>query len=252
MMIRRLDQGRDGAGEPAAGRFLIVNADDFGMSPAVNQGIIEAHEQGIVTSASLLVHWPGAEEAGDYARSHPRLGMGLHADLGEWSWDGAEWRAAYERVRADDPGAAAAELERQLEAFRRLVGRDPTHLDSHQHVHRQEPLRGVFLAVSRSLRVPLRACTPGVIYCGRFYGQTGIGEPLPDTIGVEALLGILENLGPGLTELGCHPGTPEEPGPGYRTERVIETQTLCDPRVRSALAERGITLCGFADRSVQA
>ena len=233
-------------------RFLIVNADDFGMSRTVNQGIIEAHDRGIVTSASLLVDWPGAEEAVQYARSHPGLGVGLHADLGEWNWDGPDWCVDYERVADGDPGAISAELGRQLEEFRRLVGRDPTHLDSHQDVHRRTPFRGVFLAMSRSLGLPLRGFTPDVIHCGCFYGQTRTGEPLPGAIGVEALLEIFETLSPGQTELGCHPGAGDGPGPGYRTERAIETRTLCDPRVRTALAERGITLCSFADRRVRA
>lgn len=232
-------------------RFLIVNADDFGMSRAVNQGIIEAHERGIVTSASLLVYWPGAEEAAEYARSHPGLGMGLHADLGEWSWNGGEWRTVYKRVPDGDLSAISAELERQLEVFHRLMGRDPTHLDSHQNVHQRIPFRGVFLAMSRSLGVPLRGCTSGVMHCGRFYGQTRTGESLPGTIGVEALLAILGTLGPGVTEMGCHPGAEDGPGPGYRMERASETRTLCDPRVRSALAEQGIKLCSFADRGIQ-
>ena len=50
-------------------RILIVNADDFGQSPGVNAGVIEAHERGIVTSASMMVCWPAAAGAADYARA---------------------------------------------------------------------------------------------------------------------------------------------------------------------------------------
>jgi hypothetical protein len=67
----------------AAGKYLIVNADDFGLSPDVNQGIVTAHEQGIVTSASLMVRWPAAAAAGAFGRDHPALSLGLHLDLGE-------------------------------------------------------------------------------------------------------------------------------------------------------------------------
>jgi len=52
-------------------RRLIVNADDFGQSPGINRGIMEAHERGIVTSVSLMVRWPAAVEAAAYARRLP-------------------------------------------------------------------------------------------------------------------------------------------------------------------------------------
>jgi predicted glycoside hydrolase/deacetylase ChbG (UPF0249 family) len=67
----------------AAGRYLIVNADDFGQSDGINQGVVKAYERGIVTSASLMVRWPTASAAAVYARAHPDLSLGLHIDLGE-------------------------------------------------------------------------------------------------------------------------------------------------------------------------
>src|SRR5271155_4765952 len=95
-------------------RFLIVNADDFGLSEGVNQGIIEAHERGIVTSASLMVLKPFAAAAAAYGREHGRLSLGLHLDLGEWSHDGEAWLRRYQVVPLDDHAVVAAELERQL------------------------------------------------------------------------------------------------------------------------------------------
>jgi chitin disaccharide deacetylase len=65
-------------------RYLIVNADDFGLSEGVNRGIIEAAEKGIVTSASLMVRQPAAAAAAAYARKLDRISVGLHLDLGEW------------------------------------------------------------------------------------------------------------------------------------------------------------------------
>ena len=55
------------------GRLLIVNADDFGQTAGVNRGVIEAHDRGIVTSASLMVRWPAAAEAASFARARPAL-----------------------------------------------------------------------------------------------------------------------------------------------------------------------------------
>ncbi len=64
-----------------APRRLIVNADDFGRSPAINEAIIRAHREGILTSASLMVNEPAFDEAVALARQHPRLGVGLHLTL---------------------------------------------------------------------------------------------------------------------------------------------------------------------------
>jgi hypothetical protein len=69
-----------------AKKYLIVNADDFRLSPAVNRGIIEAHEHAIVTSASLIVRWLAATEAAVYSREQPNLNLGLHRNLGEWAY----------------------------------------------------------------------------------------------------------------------------------------------------------------------
>src|SRR5919201_1887636 len=102
----------------AAKRYLIVNADDFGQSAGVNRGIIEAHERGIVTSASLMVRWPAATEAAAYARDHPELSLGLHLDLGEWAYRDGEWIALYQVVCEDVREAVAHEVTRQLMAFR--------------------------------------------------------------------------------------------------------------------------------------
>ena len=63
------------------GRRLIVNADDFGRSASVNQAVIRAHDEGILTTASLMVNEPAFEEAIALAREHPTLGVGLHLTL---------------------------------------------------------------------------------------------------------------------------------------------------------------------------
>jgi len=62
-------------------RRLIVNADDFGRSAAVNQAVIRAHREGILTSASLMVNEPACAEAVALARENPQLGVGLHLTL---------------------------------------------------------------------------------------------------------------------------------------------------------------------------
>jgi predicted glycoside hydrolase/deacetylase ChbG (UPF0249 family) len=234
-----------------AERCLIVNADDFGQCPGINQGVIQAHEQGIVTSASLMVRWPAAAEAAAYGRGHPALSLGLHVDLGEWACRGGTWVAVYEVVASGDRQAVAEEVGRQLDAFGRLVGRPPTHLDSHQHVHREQPARSLLLEAARRLGVPLRDCTPAVRYRGDFYGQTGTGSSLPEAISVDGLIKLLATLAPGITELGCHPGLGQEINSMYCHERAIEVTTLCHSRVREALAREGIRLWSFREVGVR-
>ena len=222
-------------------RILIVNADDFGRSDGVNRGVIQAHEEGIVTSASLMVRYPAAANAADYGRRRPQLSLGLHVDLGEWLYENDRWTAVYELERSED------EVDRQLHAFRSLVDRDPTHLDSHQHVHREEPMRSIMLRKARQLGIPLRTFTPSVQYCGLFYGQTGTGEPLNDAISAEALVTILRGLPEGVTELGCHPGYADDLKSQYAAEREREVEALCDPKVKATLAMEAIELRSFHD-----
>ena len=234
---------------PDSERRLIVNADDFGQSPGVNRGIIAAHERGIVTSASLMVRWPAARAAAEYARSHPALGVGLHLDLGEMRYleEEENWVEIYEVVPHGDPAAVRQEVARQLADFFTAVGRAPTHLDSHQHVHTHEPVRTILLELAASLAIPLRSCSPTIGYCGDFYGQASKGYAYPEGISVGQLLQILASLPPGTTELACHPGLGEDVDSMYRTERATEVQTLCDPRVRPALEASKIRLISFRE-----
>jgi predicted glycoside hydrolase/deacetylase ChbG (UPF0249 family) len=228
----------------SAERLLIVNADDLGLSPGVTAGIVEAHERGIVTSASLMVHAPAAEQALVAVSAHPGLAVGLHLDIGEWEYEAGEWRPTYERCPPDDGTAVEAECQGQLAAFRELAGRDPTHLDSHQHTHMSEPMASIAARLAAELEVPLRA--RGIRYEGGFYGQTGKGEPYPAGIEPAHLVELIESLPPGWTELGCHPGLGTDMKSSYAAEREAEVRALCDPVVRAALARAEVELRSFA------
>lgn len=223
-------------------RIAIVNADDFGRDRGINAGVIAAHELGIVTSASLMVRWPAAAEAAGYARRRHSLSVGLHLDLGEWRYTDGEWQPVYDVIALDDADAVEAELERQLTAFRELLGRAPTHLDSHQHVHRLEPVRSALVRAGDELGVPVRDAEAAVRYSGAFYAD---GDP--DAIGVDSLVALLGTLAPGVTELGCHPGLAADFDSAYAREREEEVTTLCDPRVRAAIEAHDIELVSFAD-----
>jgi predicted glycoside hydrolase/deacetylase ChbG (UPF0249 family) len=231
-------------------RYLIVNADDFGLSESVNQGILAAHANGIVTSASLMVERPAAREAADRARERPRLGLGLHVEVGRWQ---ASWlpKRGTARSAAVVERRAAEDLQRQLERFRLLVGRDPSHLDSHQHRHLAELVRASFEEVAAELGIPLRRIDPRVQFRGEFYGHDGRGRPDHDAITADALIRLIENVADGVTELCCHPGYADGLRDWYRTERAQEVQALCDPRVRHAVEREDLRLCTFTEVAVQ-
>lgn len=232
--------------EPA--RYLIVNADDFGYSRGVNRGIIEAHERGIVTSASLMVKQGAAGAAAVYARRRSELSLGLHVELRRWRTRLLPWsRPGRGDARLRD--AVAADVRGQLDRFRRLIGDDPTHFDSHQHRHRHEPTRSILLELAEQLGIPLREFNARVHFCGDFYGQID-GRPWPQGIRPEALIDLLERLPPGVTELCSHPGYADDLGEWYKAERAQEVRTLCDPAVRAAIDRLGIRLTTFRDLAV--
>lgn len=140
------------AANGAPPRRLIVNADDFGLSPAVNQAVVRSHQEGILTSASLMVNEPGAEEAVRLARENPRLGVGLHLTLllgraalpptvipGLVNVRGEFWRSPvragwdYYFQRRLRP-QLRAEIQAQFDKFR-ATGLPLDHVNGHLHLH---------------------------------------------------------------------------------------------------------------------
>lgn len=195
-----------------AERYLIVNADDLGYSPAVNEGIFAAHAGGIVTSTSLMVLRGDAPAGVEALADHPDLAVGLHLEAG-------------------------VSLRQQLERFRELAGQDPTHLDSHKHVHETDAAFGAAAeALAAELGVPLR--NRRIRYERRFYGR--------DAISPDHLMGLIEALPLGWTEIGCHPAAAPVPSSSYDAERQIELATLRDPGVKSLLNVSDVQLCSFA------
>jgi predicted glycoside hydrolase/deacetylase ChbG (UPF0249 family) len=227
-------------------RALVVNADDIGLSAGVNDGVLRAHTQGIVTSTSLMVRQPAAAAAAAALPLHPRLSVGLHVDLAEWECDGDEWSLRYAWTDVADEAAVRREVSAQLELFQRLVGHPPSHLDSHQHVHREQPAAAVLAELAAWLEVPLRHAPP-VRYCGGFYGQGRRGHSCLEAIHPAALAELILGLPLGVTELSCHPAVQAEPGWQYGPERVVELSTLCSAAVREAVDAAGVRLIGFRD-----
>jgi predicted glycoside hydrolase/deacetylase ChbG (UPF0249 family) len=220
-------------------RNLIVNADDFGASEGINRGIIECHVRGIVTSASLMVTGGAVHDAVALSRAHPALSVGLHWDV---------WGEDERAFDTDNVGAVRDEFARQFAAFDRLMGRPPTHVDSHKHAHRTATLLPRFAEWLEPYCIPLRGYGE-VAYVGGFYGQWEWRVTDLDHVGVAALEAILRTeIAAEWTELGCHPGYRSPAFSSvYAIEREEEMRTLTDPRIAATLAELGIALCSYAD-----
>lgn len=220
-------------------KYLIVNADDFGASTGVNRGILECHTRGVVTSTSLMVTGRAASEAVAISRDHPALAVGLHWDV--WGEDERDFDTR-------DLAAVRNEYHRQLDAFRDLMGRTPTHIDSHRHAHRAEHVLPVFRELVAPLGVPLRD-DGRVHFVGGFYAQWEWGVTNLEYVSVAFLQHLLrEEVADGWTEFSCHPGyrSPDYSSV-YLAEREAEVRTLTDPRIRQTLEELQVRLVSYAD-----
>jgi hopanoid biosynthesis associated protein HpnK len=151
---------------PRPRRRLVVNADDFGGSESINQAVIRAHREGILTSASLMVNEPRAGEAVALARENPGLGVGLHLVLvcGAAALPaGAIPRLADARGQFSNRAVAAGwryfasaqcraqlrlEIAAQFEKFR-ATGLPLDHVNGHLHLHLHPVVFGILMENAR-------------------------------------------------------------------------------------------------------
>ena len=154
-------------------RRVIINADDFGLCGPVNQAIIDTYLAGNLTSTTFMVNMPGTLEAARLAAQHPGLAIGLHFCLTE----GRPLTAAASLVDATGAFLArgpllrkllrgqvkaaeiAAEFEAQLLRLKEL-GIQPTHTDSHQHVHMNPGVFQAILPLLQAHKLPVRLAVP--------------------------------------------------------------------------------------------
>lgn len=221
---------------------LIVNADDFGLSKGINQGIIEAHTKGIVTSTSLMVDSPFANEAKNLLQ-YSNLSIGLHFNLKDESLKADIVKrlilplSKIEKVKN--------EFERQFEKFVKTVGTYPDHLDSHHQIHLHGEVRPIFEEYSQNYKIPIRILS-GVKFVDSFFGWNSLRQKDLNRISTDSLLSILSTLDNGTSELMCHPGYFDETlKSSYAQEREIELKTLLDKRISDYLKETNIKLCNW-------
>lgn len=150
---------------------LILNADDFGLTRGVNEGIIRAHREGILTSATLMACGAAFDHAVELAKLNPRLGIGCHLVLvggkAVAPLEGISSLASKDGRLPDSLASFVArlstgmirpkEIERELRAQilkTRAAGIDPTHLDTHKHTHAHPVVMGALSRVARELGIP--------------------------------------------------------------------------------------------------
>jgi len=247
-------------------RTLIVNADDFGLTRGVSRGILEAGASGIVTSTTLIVNRPLEPALVDELKAS-ELGVGLHMNLTLGApvanpkrvpslvdAEGTFVRDAREAAKRASKDEARIELGTQIDEFRKIMGRFPTHLDTHHHIGRHEPILELVLDFARAIKVPVRSQDDGVRAAARrltlrtpdhFMGESG-----PDPYwSAERVLEHLASLPGGVTEFMTHPGYFDDDlaYSRYGKQRETELAGLTDPRAREAVAQEGIRLAHFGN-----
>ena len=245
---------------------LIVNADDFGFSQEINQGVCEAHVNGIVTDASLLVRSPYAPQAYRMAQQ-VNLPLGLHIDfvtpfsatarqqLGpnghltqelfnrEFNHQVTSLFSSEELIILQD------EILVQLEEFKALTGQLPSHLDYHYGLHFLPDVMFIYLTISNQYKIPVRW---GVQYAGRnpiVLAPARLCDRFRGTKDgtIQSFTDLLQEPWDGVLEIICHPGffTPYDLFDPYNRERECELKILTDPRLKAEIERMGIQLVNF-------
>lgn len=258
-------------------RRLVVCADDYGLGPAVDRGILVLTEQGRITAVSCLVtppRWPAAARA----LQEGSVPTGLHFNLTEGEPVSAALRGVWPRfpalgtliglaLRGRLPEGLAEEFQAQLQRFVAAVGRAPDFIDGHQHVHALPGVRPIVIAAAQSLGLPVRntgrVLGPGFAFkrrvieaCGgrallEAMRSRGIGHA-PALVGVRgfhpredyrALVRGWLRAAPDGALMFCHPalGAPDAGDP-IAAARAGEMAYLGSDAFAEDLAEAGVTL----------
>jgi chitin disaccharide deacetylase len=246
-------------------RRLFVNADDFGLTDGVTSGIVEAMAMGVVGGTTAMVCCAGAIER--ISRSGPAIAgrLGLHLQLTGGvpclpaaevpSLVGADGAFPRKKIAVVDvdPDEVRREWQAQLARFR-ACGIEPSHLDTHHHIHKRPEVFPAFVALARELGVPARAVSddmrrvlaeagvPHADVCvTRFFGENlSCGHFLSLVDAAFAALG-----GDGTVEIMTHPGRCDahlEAISTYAAGREEELRVFTEPGLADALADRGIAL----------
>lgn len=269
----------------SATKQLVVNADDFGFTRDVNEGIIEAHQRGILTATTLMANGNAFEDAVRLARANPSLDAGAHLVLTggrsvarpdtELPFGVAQLLAAIATRRIAIYEELAAQLQRILDSGVKL-----THLDTHKHTHLAPPVLDAVARIAeefgirwvrRPFDLPLTAARGGASRLKRAASDgMAIARPrlnrvlekhhcrttdhfagfqITGRFRTTELGALIRALPAGSTELMCHPGRCTAELRGARTRlkesREQELAALIAPETRQALVESGVELVNY-------
>ena len=259
---------------------LIFNADDFGFTRDVNEGIVEAHRNGVLTATTLMANGNAFDHAVACARETPTLDVGVHLVMAQGESVAASGRAMPSTLRELAAALMRGEIavyEEAVAQIRRIVaaGIQPSHIDTHKHTHLFPPILDAVARVSIEFGIPWvrRPCDFGVsrgagiakqiVAAGMTIMRPRFARVLADlrttdhfagfqitgTMDTAAMIETLERIPPGLTEFMCHPGVcgPELMGAATRLKqsRAVELAALTSPDVRRAIERRGIELTNY-------
>ena len=262
---------------------LIINSDDYGRTPEISRGIREAYSRGVVTSTTCMMNIPTtAEDIAVALKETPTLGMGVHLVLTmghpisapetvrtitDENGQFFKYTPLVEHLATLDIDEVKREWRAQIEAFIRAARRKPTHLDSHHHSSYFSPeLFHAMLELAKEYDCAIRFPFTGKVEKEleetdkRVPGLIKQFDPRrPDTFVVdfyderatrEELLGLINNLPEGTTEIMCHPGYTDDAFAKesvYNNQRERELKILTDPSIKEAIQANGIQLITFAE-----
>ena len=272
-------QSNERLGLPRDARVLIINADDFGMYPAVNAAVIGSIEEGIASSCSLMAPCPAARHAMDLLRQHPRIPFGIHLTL-VCDIPGIRWEplAAKEEVSsllsetghlftpAQLPGllvrARLDEVELEFRAQVNAVadaGLTPTHLDWHCLADGgRDDIFDLTVALASEYGLAVRAWLEPARRKLRQRGLPAVDHEFLDSfrLGIDGKSGryakLLHDLPPGLSEWAVHPALGDEQSqmidPGWRVRRT-DYDFLTSPQARALLENERIIVIDYGRSS---
>lgn len=238
---------------------LIVNADDFGLTRGFNRGIIDAHQNGIVMSTTMMANMDEVEDAAELAKQNPQLGVGVHFCITQGKpltkglktlvdSNGYFFDDKFLRNRKIDSLEIEQEFHSQIERFCTLELK-PTHFDSHHHVHFWNNIYPMFEKVAIEYGLPIRRPETNLPIKVRTT-EHFIGEFFGDHITEDTLVQLLQNANHYQTvEVMSHPAFCDvvpQPG-GYDIQRENDRKILTNAKIKDTVKQLQIELVNFSE-----